>query len=128
MTIVESLKYTFSKYATFNGRASRREWVTWWLTWFIINLVLNALARMTANANGESVFSVISAIVGLAVLLPSLAVAARRLHDTGKSAWLLLLNLIPLVGSVILIVLCLGAAQPGPNQYGAPVVEGAISY
>ncbi|WP_341729440.1 DUF805 domain-containing protein [Brooklawnia sp.] len=123
MSITESLKYTLSKYVDFSGRASRREWVTWWLSCFVIDLVLGALTNMTANANGNSPLSIVTGLFSLAILLPSIAVMARRLHDTGRSGWLILLNFIPVVGWIIVIVLCLGAGQPVGNQYGPPTLE-----
>ena len=127
MNITESLKYTLSKYIIFDGRASRREWVTWWLSCLVINAVLGLLVSLTTNANGNSPISILLSLFSLAILLPSLAVTVRRLHDTGKSGWLILLNLIPVVGWIILLVLCLGAPQPIANQYGAPV-DGALRY
>ena len=54
------------------------------------------------------------------MLVPSLAVAIRRLHDTNKSGWFLLLALIPIVGFIVLIVFLATPGEPGPNNYGLP--------
>ncbi len=82
------------KYATFEGTASRSEFWWFFLATWIFSLVVNYLAGNVHPA---------CAILNLAVLIPSLAVGARRLHDIGKSGWLQLLYLIPLLGALILI-------------------------
>ena len=108
MTFGQSVKTCFGKYATFSGRASRSEY--WWfcLFNFIIGLLLGWIP-------------VLGWIISIALFLPGLAVGARRLHDTGRSALNLLWLLLPFVGAIILIVFYLGASQ-GDNQYGlAPV-------
>lgn len=108
MTFKESIQTCFSKYADFNGRASRPEY--WWFFLFLVlvGIVLDIICHMVG-----SFFPV---YLQLATLLPSLAVAARRMHDTDKSGWLLLIGIIPLVGLVLLYFL----AQPGkePNRFG----------
>ena len=111
MDFVESVKTCLQKkYAEFEGRATRSEF--WWFALFsiIVNFVLGAILP-----------SIIGALVSLALLVPSLAVGSRRLHDIGKSGWLQLLWLIPLVGWAILIY---WAVQPsGPaNEYGGMMV------
>ena len=99
---VEVLK----KYAVFDGRASREEFWIFTLVNFIVSFVLHA------------VLGVLGAIYTLAVLVPGLAVGARRLHDTGRSGWLLLIGLIPLVGIIVLIVFWVQDSQAGSNKYG----------
>lgn len=105
-------KVVVENYVNFSGRARREEF--WWFVLgnFIIYAILNILA------NVADVFTILSFIYGLAVLLPSLGVAFRRLHDTGKSGWWLLIGLIPCVGTIILIVFYVQDSQPGANQYG----------
>lgn len=104
MTFGESIKTCFSKYATFDGRAVRSEY--WW--WFLFT----TLASVASGIVSET----LSALFSVGVLLPSLAVGARRLHDIDKSAWFLLLWCIPLVGWIVMIV---WAAQEGkePNRF-----------
>ena len=94
------------KYADFTGRARRKEYWMFILIYFIINIVLAVLG-----------LNVISMIVGLALLVPSISVAARRLHDTGRSGWWQLIALIPVIGIIILIVF-LAQDSHDANDYG----------
>lgn len=110
MTFAESIRTCFSKYAEFNGRASRPEF--WWWALFVI------LVSCATNI----VSDVLSGVFTLAILLPNIAATTRRLHDTDRSGWLQLLGLIPVVGWILLIVWC---AQPGkePNRFGESPVR-----
>jgi uncharacterized membrane protein YhaH (DUF805 family) len=121
------------KYAVFSGRARRAEYWWFFLINFVIGIVLSILSSIVmANSNSNSsfnVFSCISGLYGLALLLPGLGVVIRRLHDTGKSGWWIFISLIPLVGEIWLLVILATDSQPGDNQYGpnpktgpAPVV------
>jgi uncharacterized membrane protein YhaH (DUF805 family) len=110
---VEVLK----KYAVFEGRARREEFWMFALVNFIVTIVLNVVLSMIG-------LPILAVIYSLAVLVPSLAVGARRLHDTNRSGWLLLISLIPLVGAIVLIVVWVQDSQPGPNKYG-PNPKGA---
>lgn len=107
MNFTDAIKTCFSKYADFNGRAKRPE--LWWFVLFciIVSVVLNM------------VMPIISGLFSLATLLPSLAVGARRLHDTNRSGWLQLLWLIPVIGWVIVIIFFVQEGQNEDNQYGA---------
>ncbi len=112
MTIVEAVTSVFQNYANFSGRARRSEY--WWfcLAWTIVSGVLSAFAQKS------TIVMILYVIVCLAVLVPSLAVCFRRLHDIGKSGWYLLFILIPLAGPIILIVWYCKDSEPGANQYG----------
>jgi uncharacterized membrane protein YhaH (DUF805 family) len=113
MSFADATKSVFTQYVGFNGRARRSEYWYFVLLNVIVSLVLSILGQFAGF------FSVLSTIWSLAVLLPSLAVCVRRLHDIGKSwAWILL-ALIPVVGSIILIVFFCKDSQPGANQFGA---------
>lgn len=113
MTFGDSIGTCFSKYATFDGRASRSEF--WW--WFLFTLLASA---------GASIFSdKLSALFSLVVLLPSLAVGARRLHDTDRSGWFLLLWLIPLIGWLILLVWATQESKE-PNRFSLPGPGGTV--
>ncbi|MER2149981.1 MAG: DUF805 domain-containing protein [Candidatus Limivicinus sp.] len=105
------------KYADFSGRASRGEYWSFALTASVITGVLNSLGR---NSN---VLSIIAYLVSLAVLLPNIAVAVRRLHDIGKKGTWYLLALIPIVGWVILIIWFCKEGDPGENEYGVNPLE-----
>jgi uncharacterized membrane protein YhaH (DUF805 family) len=108
MSFGDSIKACFSKYADFNGRAKRPEF--WW---FVLFCFLVSMALSMAS-------SVLSGLFSLGVLLPSLAVGARRLHDINRSGWWQLIGLIPVVGWIVLIVFCTQEGESGDNQYGAP--------
>ncbi|MFD3262254.1 DUF805 domain-containing protein [Paenibacillus lentus] len=100
-------------YVGFEGRARRTEYWMFVLFNFIASFVLGFIGGFIG------LDSILAYIYSLAVLLPSLAVGARRLHDTGRSGWMLLLALIPLVGAIILLVFLCQDSQPGDNKYGS---------
>lgn len=101
------------KYAVFSGRARRKEYWMFVLFNILISIVLSIIDRTISD--GASVFTT---LYGLAVLIPGLAVAVRRLHDTNKSGWWLLISLIPLIGAIVLIVFMVLDSQSGDNKYG----------
>ncbi|MCX0429841.1 DUF805 domain-containing protein [Aeromonas veronii] len=101
------------QYAVFSGRARRTEYWMFVLCNVIVMLLLGMVDKMIGGDN-----ELISSIYSLAVLLPSLAVAARRLHDTDRSAWWLLLGLIPVIGTLVLIYFMVCNGQQGPNRFG----------
>ncbi|MCW2901117.1 MAG: hypothetical protein JWO67_3382 [Streptosporangiaceae bacterium] len=99
-------------YAGFSGRARRTEYWMFVLFNVIITVVLNAISMAIKQG------SLLGSIYGLAVLIPGLAVAVRRLHDTGRSGWWLLIALVPVVGVIVLIIFMATAGQPGDNAHG----------
>jgi len=101
----------------FDGRARRKEY--WYFVLFnaIIGFVLG-LIEAVAGIAPEIGFSVLGGIYTLAILLPSLGVNIRRLHDTGRSGWWLFISLIPLIGGFIMLIFMLFDSQEGTNQYG----------
>ena len=101
------------QYAVFSGRARRTEYWMFVLCNVIVMLLLGIVDKLIGGDN-----ELISSIYSLAVLLPSLAVAARRLHDTDRSAWWLLLGLIPIIGTLVLIYFMVCNGQQGPNRFG----------
>jgi len=100
------------KYAVFSGRARRKEYWFFVLFSVIISLVLGVVDGF-AGLGG-----VLGGLYALAVLIPSIAVGVRRLHDTGRSGWWLLIGFIPLIGLIVLIVFMVGDSESGSNQYG----------
>ena len=108
------------QYADFEGRARRAEF--WWfnLVLYGINIVIVILGAVLGEflAVLETVSTVVVWIHGLALFLPQLAVTARRLHDTGKSGWWMLLILIPILGWIPLLVFLLTPSDAGQNRYG----------
>lgn len=99
------------KYAEFGGRARRKEF---WM--FVLFNVLISLALGIVDA--VIGFGLLGALYGLAVLVPSIAVSVRRLHDIGRTGWWVLVGLVPLIGLIILIVFAVMEGQAGSNQYG----------
>ncbi|MCR5591059.1 MAG: DUF805 domain-containing protein [Lachnospiraceae bacterium] len=114
---MESIQTVFQKYAVFEGRARRSEY--WWfcLAYAIVNSVLSGLARGLSGGAAGTLLSVISGIVALGCLVPSIAVVTRRLHDTGRSGWWQLLAL-TCIGGIVVLVWLIQDSQPGDNQYG----------
>ena len=101
------------KYAVFDGRARRKEYWMFFLFNVIIALVLGFIEGL---AGGPGIFG---SLYSLAVLIPGIAVAVRRLHDTNRSGWWLLITLVPLVGTIIGLVFMAQDSQQGDNQYGS---------
>jgi uncharacterized membrane protein YhaH (DUF805 family) len=112
---VEALK----KYAVFSGRSRRKEY--WFFVLFnvLASIVLAAIDGATGSFNPETGMGTLGTIYALAVLLPSLAVSVRRLHDTGRSGWWLLIGLVPVIGAIVLLVFMVQDSKPGENQFGA---------
>jgi uncharacterized membrane protein YhaH (DUF805 family) len=107
MDFGQAIKNCLNNYATFTGRAGRAEF--WWF--FLFNLLASMAASVVWNRLGN--------LVSLALLLPSLAVGARRLHDIGKSGWFQLLWFLPVIGWLILVYWAAQKSDAGPNEYGA---------
>lgn len=114
------------KYAVFNGRARRKEYWYFFLFHTIISIVLVVIDAMTGGINPEVGMGLLSGLYTLAVLIPGLAVTVRRLHDTGKSGWWVLLFLIPLIGLIVWLVFMVQDSKPGKNQYGANPKEATV--
>jgi len=107
-----------TNYVGFSGRAQRTEFWMFVLINFLITVVLAFIDGMLGLSNPEVGVGVLQGIYSLAVFLPSLAVAVRRLHDTGRTGWWLLVAFLPLVGLIVLLVFYCMDSQPGDNQYG----------
>jgi uncharacterized membrane protein YhaH (DUF805 family) len=120
-TLGQAFTRFWKKYATFSGRASRSEY--WWFA--LIGLVVGIATTLIdvvaagsfagANANTTGLGDILSYGWALATLVPSLALGVRRLHDTNRSGWWLLIALVPLVGAIVLLVFY----ASGPNAAGA---------
>lgn len=107
------------KYAIFSGRARRKEY--WMFTLFnvIFSFALGFTDAALGLADERSGWGPIRGLYTLAVLIPSLAVSVRRLHDTDRSGWWLFIGLVPCVGSIVLLIFMVEDSTPGGNQYGA---------
>ncbi|MGP7735716.1 DUF805 domain-containing protein [Oceanimonas smirnovii] len=106
------------KYAVFEGRSRRKEYWMFILFTTLISLFLAFFDGMVGLFSEEMGIGVLGGIYTLLVLLPSLAVTVRRLHDIGRSGWWVLIAFIPLVGVLVLFVFMLLDSKPGENQYG----------
>jgi len=106
------------KYAVFKGRARRKEY--WYFALFniIVSLVLGVVDVLTGSFSSEDGMGLLGAIYSLAILIPAIAVSVRRLHDTGRSGWWLLIILIPLIGAIILLFFTVQDSKPEENKYG----------
>ncbi|MEE6451126.1 DUF805 domain-containing protein [Gottfriedia acidiceleris] len=100
-------------YAVFSGRARRTEYWMFFLFNAIITIILSILQSIADIDN------ILTGIYGLLLILPSLAVGARRLHDSGRSGWWLLIGIIPFIGTIILIVFFCLDSEEGDNRFGA---------
>ena len=106
------------KYAVFSGRARRKEYWFFVLFNIIISIVLAVIDGVTGSFSPEAGMGLLGGIYTLAVLIPGIAVSVRRLHDTERSGWWLLIYLVPL-GAIVLLVFTAQDSKPGQNQYGA---------
>ena len=124
MDFMDALTTVFRiKYATFSGRASRSEY--WWayLGYFVIATVLQIFAIIGGiiliDAGELALLPTLIAIVGIvAMIIPTIAVSVRRMHDTGKSGWMLLILIIPCIGFILWIVWMVEDGQAHDNAYG----------
>lgn len=132
----EYLKVLTQQYADFSGRARRREYWMFTLIHFVVMTVLYipilisllSMSTETEMSDGAPDFSDLSPVTfifmglyflyALATLVPSLAVAIRRLHDTGKTGWMYLVSLIPLVGSLLLLFFLVQDSESAANKWG----------
>ena len=121
LSYVDNFKHTImGNYANFKGRASRSEyWRLYGIT-IVIAGIFNVLSALVMDTALASVVGLISIVYNLAILLPSIGLAARRLHDIGKSGWMLLISLIPF-GIIYVIYLLAQKGDEGDNQYGSPM-------
>ncbi|MCX6754520.1 MAG: DUF805 domain-containing protein [Candidatus Nomurabacteria bacterium] len=106
------------KYTIFSGRATRSEYWYFVLFTFLFSIAVSTLDSMIGTPKIFNSYGLLFTIYYLAILLPSIAVAVRRLHDVGKSGWMLFLSLIPLVGAIWIFILTVSDSNPGENKYG----------
>ena len=114
------------KYAVFSGRSRRKEY--WYFVLFniIVAIVLAGIDALLGTRSSSSSIGLLSGIYGLAIIIPSLAVTVRRLHDIDRSGWWIFINLIPLIGAIVLLVFAVSEGTPGNNRYG-PNPKGATA-
>jgi uncharacterized membrane protein YhaH (DUF805 family) len=106
------------KYAVFTGRARRKEYWYYFLINFLFVTALLLIDQFAGTLDPEAGVGLFSGIYMLAVLVPGLAVAVRRLHDSDRTGWWVLLALIPIIGPIVLIFLLIQDSTPGDNRFG----------
>lgn len=108
------------KYAVFSGRARRKEYWMFILFNMIIAVALGIIEGLVGSPG------VVGTLYSLAVLIPSIAVLVRRLHDTDRSGWWVLIGFIPVIGVIVLLVFTIQDSKPGQNQYGDNPKEAGV--
>ena len=111
----DAVKLFFHNYANFNGRASRSMY--WWVVLFIA-IVSAACCIIGAISGSDSLYNFLIGAFSLAVLVPSLAIGVRRMHDIGKGGGWIFISLIPVIGSIWFLVLSLTPGEPFDNRFG----------
>lgn len=106
------------KYAVFSGRAQRAEYWYFVLFYILILIGLSVIDMITGTYSEAAGVGLLSGLFGLGLFLPSLAVAVRRLHDTGRTGWWMLVVFVPLVGFIVLLVFTVLDGTSGDNAYG----------
>lgn len=107
----------WKNYINFQGRARRKAY--WMFILFnLIALVVLSFIESAIGLSGQNGYGILTGLYTLAIILPLIALAVRRLHDTGRSGWWILIGLVPLVGPIVLIVFYVTDSQPGTNEYG----------
>ena len=112
------LKAVVGKYATFGGRARRREYWRYIVYYVLAFLTLLLVDVLTDTFNMETQLGFLSGSFLLFMLIPSVAVAVRRLHDTERSGWWVLLAFLPLIGQLVLLFFFVQEGDEGSNAYG----------
>jgi uncharacterized membrane protein YhaH (DUF805 family) len=121
MGFTDAVRICLQKYADFSGRGRRPEY--WYFALFnlLVGIAAGILdAILGTDFDSRSGSGLISLLATLALLLPSLAAGVRRLHDTSRSGWWILIGLIPIIGWILLIYWDVQPGQPESNQYGPP--------
>ena len=114
------------KYAVFSGRSRRSEYWYFTLFYLIFYLGLAVVDGALGTFDARSGIGLCTAVWALAMLLPSLAVSVRRLHDTDRRGWWLLIGVIPLLGAIALIVFLAQDSEPGTNRFGPNPKDGSL--
>lgn len=115
-----------NKYAQFSGRARRQEYWMFFLFNFIASIVLAIIDGLIGSFSATLGVGVLGGLYALAVLIPGIAVTIRRLHDTDRSGWWMLIVFVPLLGAFVLLAFMVIDGDKGPNQHG-PSPKGSIT-
>jgi len=123
MNFKEAVKSVFSKYVIADGRACRSEF------WFFVlfNLLVQIIIIITVKVTHYDVVLLLIPIHILITILPGISVMIRRMHDVGRTGWLYLLQLVPIIGTAVILIWLCSASQPGSNKYGPNPKENQTS-
>lgn len=110
---MDAMKKAFN----FSDRSRRKEYWMFILATLIISIVLTIVDAVVGLEIAEDV-GILSTLFSLAIIIPSISVTVRRLHDIGKSGWWVLIGIIPIVGFIVLLVFTVKDSEPAPNAYG----------
>jgi len=119
--MLEAYKKMWQNYATFDGRSRRSDYWYVVLANIIIGIIIGPISGFIPSLSytfGNISYSYLGFIYSLVTFIPGLALTVRRLHDTGKSGWYILMNLIPLVGWIFVLIKLVSDSEPD-NEYGA---------
>lgn len=120
MGFVEAIKSCFGKYATFQGRACRSEYWFFYLFYTLAYVIASIVDAVLG-------FPILTLVFLLATVVPILAVGVRRLHDTDRSGWWLLIPLVPLIGGIVLLIWTCSRGTTGDNRFGSdPLADDAV--
>lgn len=115
----EAISYGFQNITNFSGRSTRSSFWWWILFVWIIDVILSFIVNAVGLNSDSGGFSTVAGLIIYVVFaLATVAAGVRRLHDTGKSGWLMLLYFLCCIGPIILIIFWVQPSQPGDNQYG----------
>ena len=114
------------KYAVFSGRARRKEFWFFYLFYLIFSLAAIRTWNGILVAETASI-GLFSSVYVIAMMLPTFAVLARRLHDIGRSGWWILIGLIPIIGAIVLLIFTVRDSQEGENRFGPNPKEAAAA-
>ncbi|MXN77262.1 DUF805 domain-containing protein [Burkholderia sp. 4701] len=119
MNFTDAIQSAFNQYARFDGRARRAEYWYFALLTFLVSIACQLVTMVDRNATTIALLlSIVAALISLALIVPSISVTVRRLHDIGRSGWFLLIGLIPIVGGIVLLVWMCSRGNDGPNRFG----------
>ncbi len=109
-----------NKYADFSGRAQRSEYWYFYLFYILIYIALAMVGGWVGSLSDDTGvgMGILMGLFTLGMLMPSIAVGVRRLHDTDRSGWWMLIGLIPIIGGIVLLVFCVQDSQPTTNRFG----------
>ncbi len=119
MGFMEAFFAGLQKYADFGTRSSRSEYWFWVLAYAVGYVALSILSGILGWIGLGFVGMILFGVYALGMIVPSLAVTVRRLHDVGRSGWFVLLVFIPLIGAIVLLIWEVSPGQPEENQWGA---------